>query len=64
MMTEQAIETYNAAYTRAARVRRELVDELRRLRDRMPTTAELEHMTRLRGELDVLSAILDVDVLR
>jgi hypothetical protein len=45
-------------------VRRELVDELRRLRDRMPTTAELEHMTRLRGELDVLSAILDVDVLR
>ncbi len=63
-MTEQAIETYSRAYTRAARVRRELVDELRRLRDRMPTTAELEHMTRLRGELDVLSAILDVDVLR
>jgi hypothetical protein len=65
-MSEQATKTYNAAYDRAARVRGELLDGLRRLRDdlRGATASELEHLARLRRELDLLAVILDVDVLR
>lgn len=63
----RAQETYEAAYNRAARLRRELREGLVSLaggRTELPEAAVLEGLARLRRELDLLQILLDVDVLR
>ena len=66
-MDQRAIETYDRAYNRAARVARELRAGLVRVAGmghELPTAEELGRLADLRRELDTLNVVLDVDVLR